>query len=120
MSDLLDTGMDWLNKGTNAISSLANAYGNIQLQQLQVQQAKNSIDVAKVQNATAADIARLNAQAQLAQAQQAARITGQGGTVFADNIASLVSRGNGLNNVMLILTVVGVGIAVLQYRKSRG
>lgn len=79
--------------------------------------SKASVEVQRVQGLTAAEIAKTRAAAQLNQERIAAGLGGDpglGAAIF-NRVNSLASG----NSLMLWLTVAGVALAFLQYRRSR-
>lgn len=114
-SDITDSFSGAVKSASELASSIYGARFAVQSQALQLQGQRLAIDVARTNAQTNADIAKLQAAAQLRQAQASYNMSG----IDFSNLSALVSRGGSGNNIMLILTVLGVGVAVLSYVKHR-
>lgn len=108
--------LDLVKAGAGFLGETAKTY-------LTIQQQGNALDLSRVQSDTQMQIAKLQAQAQLASAQRGAMLTANGyGYPNLDqslaNLGTIIGNGNGSNQIMLWLTVAGLVIAVLQFKKK--
>lgn len=92
---------------------------NTLLKTAQIDAQRASIDAQRYAITTNADIAKINASAQLRQAQNSAALNDWGFAQSMANIQRQIGSLGGGNNTMLFLTLAGVAIAAFQLIKSK-
>ena len=110
---------DLLKSGVGLATSIDNYSLSREQQQLNMEVAKAGIDNQKLTTRTNSQIAGLQAQAQLAQAQQAANMGwfGYGSPLYSST--GTTAKKSGSDTLMLLLTIAGVGFAFLQFEEGR-
>jgi len=110
---------DLLKSGVGLATSIDNYTLSREQQQLNMEVAKAGIDNQKLTTRTNSQIAGLQAQAQLAQAQQAANMGwfGYGSPLYSST--GTAAKKSGSDILMLLLTIAGVGFAFLQFEEGR-
>lgn len=125
LSDAVNTATNLFGAAAGVVSSIDNYKFTQQQRQLDLLKQSSAIDVQRTYTQAQLDIAKAQAQAAVQRAQSQA--TGAGfasnlgqdfSTILGNINARIAGNSNG-GNLMLWLTIAGVGIAVLQYTKGR-
>lgn len=133
LSDAVTTATNLFGAAAGVVSSIDNYKYTQSQRQLDLLKQSSAIDLQRTYTQAQVDISKAQAQAAVRRAQENASIgefdsvngyasnLGQDFSAILGNINSRIAgNGNGSgSNLMLWLTVAGVGIAVMQYAKSR-
>lgn len=132
LGDAVDIFTSGVTKVVDVAGKVADAKFSWQTRQLdqklktsQIMQSEQQIKLNNFMATNQVEIAKVNAQAQLKRAQDAAANPGLYDLLQANmstglgNIQTTLNGQSGGNNIMLWLTLAGVGFAALQYMKGR-
>lgn len=127
LSDAVTTATNLFGAAAGVVSSIDNYKFTQQQRQLDLLKQSSSIDLQRTFTTAQLDIAKAQAQAAVQRAQSAAQSggfaanAGQDFSTVLGNINARIAGNNsgGSGNLILWLTVAGVGIAALQYVKSK-
>lgn len=125
LSDAVTTATDLFGAAAGVVSSIDNYKFTQQQRQLDLLKQSSAIDVQRTYTQAQLDIAKAQAQAAVQRAQSQstgagfASNLGQDFSTILGNINARISGNSNGGNLMLWLTIAGVGIALLQYTKGR-
>lgn len=125
LTEAVNTATNLFGAAAGVVSSIDNYKFTQQQRQLDLLKQSSSIDLQRTFTTAQLDIAKAQAQAAVQRAQAQAQSNGfianagQDFSTILGNINARISGNGSGGNLMLWLTVAGVGIAVLQYAKSR-
>jgi uncharacterized protein YdbL (DUF1318 family) len=100
-------------------SAINNAKYTLESQKLDLLRASSAIDVSRTVTAANADIAKLQAQAAIERARGQTSAGQSDLSTILGNINARIAGTSSTNQLMLWLTVAGVGFAAMQYFKGR-
>ena len=108
----------------NAVSGVANAVLGFKTAEVKIEGQQAALNLQNVQTQTALTLGQIQAQSAIAQAQygvqKQALVNQLGSQSLQSQIAGNPIAGLDMNHIMLLLTVAGVILAVMQYKKGRG